>query len=85
MVRPWPLWPQGVLRPCYYSQEPNMNPIELKLGESYEPLCCILRNSSDRKLIASCGTKIIVMDTREGVAVDKMINTDENRCVLIVV
>ena len=57
-----------------------MNPIELKLGESYEPLCCILRSSIDRKLLASCGTKIIVMDTREGVALDKMINTDENRC-----
>ncbi|XP_070193267.1 leucine-rich repeat serine/threonine-protein kinase 2-like isoform X2 [Littorina saxatilis] len=59
-------------------QEPNMDPIELKLGESYEPLCCILRNNTDRKLLASCGTKIIVMDTREGVAVDKIINTDEN-------
>ncbi|XP_076447984.1 leucine-rich repeat serine/threonine-protein kinase 2-like [Babylonia areolata] len=59
-------------------QEPNMDPIGLKLGESYEPLCCILSNVGDRKLIASCGTKIVVMDTREGVAVEKIINTDEN-------
>ncbi|KAK7465050.1 hypothetical protein BaRGS_00037789, partial [Batillaria attramentaria] len=59
-------------------QEPDTDPIELKLGESYEPLRCIVRNIGDRKLIASCGTKIIVMDTREGVAVDKIINIEEN-------
>ena len=56
-----------------------MDPIELKLGESYEPLCCIQHNIGDRKLVASCGTKIIIMDTREGVAVDKMINIEESR------
>jgi hypothetical protein len=48
------------------------------LGESYEPLRCILRSQLDRKLLASCGTKIIVIETREGVAVEKIINTVDN-------
>lgn len=56
-----------------------MNPIEIRLGESYEPICCILHNIVDRRLVVSCGTRIIVMDSREGVAVEKMITTDDNR------
>ncbi|XP_025107353.1 leucine-rich repeat serine/threonine-protein kinase 2-like isoform X2 [Pomacea canaliculata] len=59
-------------------QSPQMNPIEIRLGESYEPICCILHNIVDRRLVVSCGTRIIVMDSREGVAVEKMITTDDN-------
>lgn len=65
-----------------------MNPIEIRLGESYEPICCILHNIVDRRLVVSCGTRIIVMDSREGVAVEKMITTDDNRwgkCILFLI
>ena len=68
-------------RTIFPHKEPDTDPMELKLGESYEPLCCILRSSIDKKLLASCGTKIIVMNTREGVALEKMIKTDEDRWV----
>ena len=56
-----------------------MDPIEMKLGESFEPVRCILRSSIDRKLIASCGTKFVVMETRKGVAVENVFDTVENR------
>ncbi|XP_035828110.1 leucine-rich repeat serine/threonine-protein kinase 2 isoform X2 [Aplysia californica] len=59
-------------------QGPDMDPIEMKLGESYEPVRCIMRSSVDRKLIASCGTKVIVMETKIGVAVETMFNTLKN-------
>ncbi|CAL1534532.1 unnamed protein product [Lymnaea stagnalis] len=58
-------------------QSPDMDPIEMKLGECYEPVRCILRSSTDRKLIASCGTKVVVMETRIGVAVENIFNTVE--------
>lgn len=60
-------------------QEPNMDPIELKLGESYEPLRRIMCSSWEKKIVASCGTKIILIDTSKGVAVEKIVTTDENR------
>ncbi|GFO07401.1 leucine-rich repeat serine/threonine-protein kinase 2, partial [Plakobranchus ocellatus] len=59
-------------------QGPDMDPIEMKLGESFEPVRCILRSSLDRKLIASCGTKVVVMETRTGVAVENVFDTVEN-------
>ncbi|KAK3762803.1 hypothetical protein RRG08_040498 [Elysia crispata] len=59
-------------------QEPDMDPIEMKLGETFEPVRCILRSPIDRKLIASCGTKFVVMETRKGVAVENVFDTVEN-------
>ncbi|XP_055882524.1 leucine-rich repeat serine/threonine-protein kinase 2-like isoform X3 [Biomphalaria glabrata] len=58
-------------------QEPIMDPIEINLGESYEPVRCIIRCSLDRKVIASCGAKIIVLETKRGVAVENIFNTLE--------
>ncbi|XP_059152219.1 leucine-rich repeat serine/threonine-protein kinase 2-like [Physella acuta] len=58
-------------------QEPDMDPIEMKLGESYEPVKCILYSSTEHKLIASCGTKFVVMEIKIGVAVVNIYNTVE--------
>lgn len=60
-------------------QEPIMDPIEINLGESYEPVRCIIRCSLDRKVIASCGAKIIVLETKRGVAVENIFNTLEKK------
>ena len=57
-----------------------MDPIEMKLGESYEPIRCIIRSPFDRKLVASCGTKVVIMETKMGVAVENMFNTVKDRC-----
>lgn len=56
-----------------------MDPIEMKLGESYEPVRCIMRSGQERRIIASCGTKFVVMDTKMGVAVENMFDTVQNR------
>uniref|UniRef100_A0A0B6ZU60 Protein kinase domain-containing protein n=1 Tax=Arion vulgaris TaxID=1028688 RepID=A0A0B6ZU60_9EUPU len=58
-------------------QEPTMDPIEMKLGEGYEPVRCIMRSGPERRTIASCGTKVVVMDTRMGVAVENIFDTVE--------
>ncbi|KAH9504825.1 hypothetical protein Btru_062039 [Bulinus truncatus] len=59
--------------------DPVMDPIEINLGESHEPVRCILRSNLERKLLASCGSKIIVLETKRGVAVENIFNTIENR------
>ena len=62
-----------------------MDPIEMKLGESHEPIRCIMKSHFDRKLIASCGTKVVVMETKTGVAVENMFNTIKDRCNVYIV
>lgn len=56
-----------------------MDPIEMKLGDPHEPVRCIMRSGPDRKVIASCGTKIVVMDTKICVAVENIFDTVEGR------
>ena len=57
------------------SQESDLQPMCLSPGKSHEAVRCLEAHTRSRRVYASCGSKVVVISVRRGIAVEKILDT----------
>lgn len=56
-------------------QEPNATPMYLSPGKKHEAVRCLEAHPRTRRVYSSCGSKIVVLSVRKGIALEKIVET----------
>lgn len=55
--------------------EPNATPMYLSPGKKHEAVRCLEAHPRTRRVYSSCGSKIVVLSVRKGIALEKIVET----------
>uniref|UniRef100_K1QN12 non-specific serine/threonine protein kinase n=1 Tax=Magallana gigas TaxID=29159 RepID=K1QN12_MAGGI len=56
-------------------KEPNATPMYLSPGKKHEAVRCLEAHPRTRRVYSSCGSKIVVLSVRKGIALEKILET----------